>query len=169
MFLVVYVVVLLACPLLHTFADRKPNRRTRFRVTEIWLLWFVGASGLLSVLTGLGHIGPNAPEIADGIGFVHSAFQWEVGWADIAVGAVGFLSIWRRDSFMTAAVIALAILYWGDAVGHIMQLVAHGNRAPQNVQPIYTDILQPLVAVLLLIAYRRQGGGRDTATQGRIP
>lgn len=113
MFLVVYLVVLLVFPLIHTFADRQPNRRTRFRVIEIWLLWFVGASGALSVLTGLGHIGPNAPSIADGIGFAHSPFQWEVGWADIAIGVIGFMSIWRRDSFMTAAVIALAILYWG--------------------------------------------------------
>ncbi|MFD7614726.1 DUF6790 family protein [Streptomyces sp. NPDC059828] len=169
MFLVVYFVVLIACPLIHTFVDRQPNRRTRFRVIEIWLLWFVGASGLLSVLTGLGHIGPNAPEIADGIGFAHSAFQWEVGWADIAIGTIGFLSIWRRDSFMTAAVIALAILYWGDAIGHIMQLAAHDNRAPNNVQPIYTDILQPLIAVLLLIAYRRHGGGRNTAPQDQKP
>ncbi|MFJ6947909.1 DUF6790 family protein, partial [Streptomyces wuyuanensis] len=161
MFLVTYILVLVVFPTVHTVVDRRPNRRTRFRVVEIWLLWFVGASGLLSVLTGLGHIGPGAPGIADGIGFAHSPFQWEVGWADIAIGTIGFLSVWRRDSFMTAAVIALAILYWGDAIGHIMQLVAHDNTAPNNVQPIYTDILQPLVAVILLVLYRRMGGGRS--------
>jgi hypothetical protein len=165
MFLIAYILVLVVFPLVHTVVDRRPDRRTRFRVVEIWLLWFVGASGLLSVLTGLGHIGPGAPGIADGIGFAHSPFQWEVGWADIAIGTIGFLSIWRRDSFMTAAVIALAILYWGDAIGHIMQLVAHDNTAPNNVQPIYTDILQPLVAVILLVLYRRMGGGRSAGAE----
>ena len=52
------------------------------------------------------------------------------------------------------AVIATAVLYWGDAAGHLMQLVAHGNTAPNNVWTIPTDLLLPLGAVVLLIAHR---------------
>lgn len=146
---------LVAGAVAHTLADRTTARRTPHRVVELWLLWFVAGGGVLSMVGGLGHISPYAPQIADSIGFAHSAFQWEVGWADIAVGLIGFLSIWRRDSFLTAAVIAMAVLYWGDAIGHIMQWVAHGNTAPNNVWTIPTDILQPLIAVILLVAYRR--------------
>ncbi|WP_113704462.1 DUF6790 family protein [Nonomuraea lactucae] len=146
---------LVAGALVHVLADRTPARRTYRRVVEIWLLWFVAGGGVLSILGGLGHIGPYAPQIADSIGFAHSPFQWEVGWADIAVGVIGLLSIWNRGSFMTAAVIAMAILYWGDAIGHVMQWAAHGNTAPNNIWTIPTDILQPLIAIVLLIAYRR--------------
>ncbi|MGH8882800.1 MAG: DUF6790 family protein, partial [Stackebrandtia sp.] len=64
------------------------------------------------------------------------------------------MCVWKRDSWLTAAVVAIAILYWGDAVGHLMEWVAHGNTAPSNIGAIPSDILQPLVAVILLIAYR---------------
>ncbi|MGW7477021.1 DUF6790 family protein [Nonomuraea muscovyensis] len=154
-FFVVTFLVLVAGALLHPLVDRAPERRTRRRVVELALLWFVAGGGVLSIIGGLSHIGPYAPEVADSIGFAHSPFQWEVGWADIAVGLIGFLSIWNRGSFMTAAVIATAVLYWGDAIGHVMQWVAHGNTAPNNVWTIPTDVLQPLVAVVLLVAYRR--------------
>ncbi|MBB2914204.1 hypothetical protein FHS43_005516 [Streptosporangium becharense] len=159
-FVVVAFLGLVAAALVHTLVDRAPARRTRYRVVEIWLLWFVAGGGALSAFGGLTHIGPYAPQIADSIGFAHSPFQWEVGWADIAIGTIGLLSIWNRGSFMTAAVIAVAILYWGDAAGHIMQWAAHGNTAPNNVWTIPTDILQPLVAVVLLILYRKGGGPR---------
>ncbi|MEV0200031.1 DUF6790 family protein [Nonomuraea sp. NPDC050691] len=165
-FFVVTFLGLVIGALLHSLLDRAPARRTRPRVVELWLLWFVAGGGVLSMLGGLSHIGPYAPEVADSIGFAHSAFQWEVGWADIAVGLIGFLSIWNRGSFMNAAVIAMAVLYWGDAAGHVMQLVAHGNTAPNNVWTIPTDILQPLVAVVLLVIHRgHQRSGLATAVQ----
>ncbi|MFG3441951.1 DUF6790 family protein [Nonomuraea sp. NPDC047897] len=157
-FFVVTFLGLVAGALVHPLVDRAPTRRTRRRVVELALLWFVAGGGVLGIIGGLSHIGPYAPEVADSIGFAHSPFQWEVGWADIAVGLIGLLSIWNRGSFMTAAVIAMAVLYWGDAVGHVMQWVAHGNTAPNNVWTIPTDILQPLVAVVLLVAYRRSPG-----------
>ncbi|WP_188193560.1 DUF6790 family protein [Nonomuraea sp. SYSU D8015] len=154
-FVLVTFLGLAVAALVHTLVDGAPARRTRHRVIELWLLWFVAGGGVLAMFGGLMHIGPYAPQIADSIGFARSPFQWEVGWADIAVGLIGLLSIWNRGSFMTAAVIALAVLYWGDAAGHIMQWVAHDNTAPYNIWTIPTDILQPLIAVVLLILYRR--------------
>jgi hypothetical protein len=156
-FFVVCYALLVVGALVHVLADRSPSRRTRPRVVELSLLWCVAGGGVLGIVGGLGHIGPYAPQIADSIGFAQSPFQWEVGWADMAVGLIGVLSICNRGSFLTAAVIAMAVLYWGDAVGHVMQLVAHGNTAPNNVWTIPTDILLPLAAVALLIAHRRLG------------
>ncbi len=141
--------------MIHTFVDRKPNRRTTRRVVELWLLWFLVAGGAFSILGGIGHIGPNSTDVAADIGYTPSMFQWEVGWGDIALGTVGVLCLWKRGSFMTAAVIVLAIGYWGDAIGHVMQWVAHDNTAVNNVWALPSDILQPLVAVVLLIVYRR--------------
>lgn len=140
--------------LLHTFLDRTPARRTKRRVVELWLLWFVVGGGVWAIFGGVSHLGPTSDEIARSIGYRQSMFQWEVGWADIAVGVLGVICVWKRDSWMTAAVVALAILYWGDAIGHIMEWVAHDNTAPSNVGAIPSDILQPLVAVILLLVYR---------------
>jgi quinol-cytochrome oxidoreductase complex cytochrome b subunit len=140
--------------LLHTFLDRSASRRTRWRVVELWLLWFVVGGGVWAIIGGLSHIGPYSGQIAASIGYRQSMFQWEVGWADIAVGVLGVMCVWKRDSWLTAAVVAIAILYWGDAVGHLMEWVAHGNTAPSNIGAVPSDILQPLVAVILLIAYR---------------
>ena len=83
-------------------------------------------------------------------------FEWEVGWGDIAIGVLGVGCAWRhfRDGWMTAAVVALAISFWGDAIGHIMQLVAHDNHAPDNVWAIPADIGGPLLALILLVLYR---------------
>jgi uncharacterized protein DUF6790 len=139
----------------HTFADRSPQRRTPHRVIELWLLWWVAGGGVWSIIGGLGHIGPTSDQIAESIGYAQSMFQWEVGWADIAVGVLGVVASWKRDSWLTAAVVALAILYWGDAAGHLMEWIAHDNTAPSNVGAIPSDILQPLVALALLTAYRR--------------
>jgi hypothetical protein len=140
--------------LIHTFTDRSTLRRTRRRVVELWLLWFVVGGGFWAIIGGLSHIGPTSDQIATSIGYRQSMFQWEVGWADIAVGVLGVVSIWKRDSWLTASVVAIAILYWGDAIGHVMEWVAHDNTAPANIGAIPSDILQPLVAVVLLIVYR---------------
>ncbi len=78
-----------------------------------------------------------------------------VGWADVAIGVLGIGCAWRRDGWLTAAVVVLAICYWGDAIGHIMQYTVHDNTAPDNVWAIPSDIIGPLLAVVLLIAYRR--------------
>ncbi len=153
----------------HTFVDRSPQRRTRHRVIEIWLLWWVAGGGVWSIIGGLSHIGPTSNQIAESIGYAQSFFQWEVGWADIAVGVLGVVSIWKRDSWLTAAVVALAILYWGDAAGHLMQWIAHDNTAPSNVGAIPSDILQPLVALILLVGYRRTQVTRAADTRTAEP
>ncbi len=96
-----------------------------------------------------------ASQTAESIGYAPSMFQWEVGWGDIAVGVLGFVAIWKRDGWMSAAVVALTFSYIGDAIGHIMQLVAHNNHAPNNVWAIPSDIAQPIVLIILLLIYRK--------------
>ncbi|MDQ1306566.1 MAG: hypothetical protein QG671_2398 [Actinomycetota bacterium] len=150
---------------IHVLLDRKPNRRTGHRVVELALLWVMVWLGAWALFGGLLHLGPTAGAIAESIGYAPSMFQWEVGWADIAIGVLGVGCAWkaRRDGWLTAAVVVLAISYWGDAIGHIMQYYAHDNTATSNVWAIPSDILQPLLAIILLVAYRR--GERKLAAQ----
>ncbi len=93
--------------------------------------------------------------LAPQIGYTQSMFQWEIGWADIGIGVLLVACIWERRSWMTAAVVMFVISYVGDAIGHVMQYTEHDNRAPANVWPMWFDFIQPLIALLLLLAYRR--------------
>ena len=83
-------------------------------------------------------------------------FQWEVGWGDLALSVLLVGCAWPRlrGQWMTAAVVVLTIQYGGDAIGHVMEYVAHDNTAPDNVWAIPSDFLQPIVAIVLLFIYR---------------
>lgn len=135
--------------------DRHPQRRTSARLVEIALLWSVVWFAVWGLFGVLGHIGPNSVEIADSIGYTPSMFQWEVGFGDLALSVLGIAAFWFRDRWLTAAVVALAVSYWGDTIGHVMQYVAHDNTAPDNVWAIPSDVAQPLLAIVLLVLYRR--------------
>uniref|UniRef100_UPI002FE30F0A DUF6790 family protein n=1 Tax=Rhabdothermincola sp. TaxID=2820405 RepID=UPI002FE30F0A len=49
-------------------------------------------------------------------------------------------------------------------IGHVMEWVGHDNTEPSNVWVLPTDVGVPLVAVILLAAYRRASApaGRPT-------
>lgn len=151
----------------HVALDRHPDKRTGRRVVELLLLWVLVFGGVWALFGALGHLGPNSFEIAEGIGYTPSMFQWEVGWADVAIGVLGIGCIRWRDGWLNAAVVTLAVCYWGDAIGHVMQYTVHDNTAPDNVWAIPSDILGPLMAVVLLIVYRRMStheAHRETVT-----
>ncbi|WP_254699233.1 DUF6790 family protein [Rhodococcus sp. SGAir0479] len=145
----------------HIAVDRHPDRRTATRVYELIALWAVVGGGAWTVFGGIGHIGPTSDEIADGIGYTQSMFQWEVGWADIAIGAAGIACAWKanRGGWTSAAVFVLLVYFWGDGIGHIVQWTAHDNTEPMNVWAIPADFLQPLIAVVFLALYRRGAAG----------
>jgi hypothetical protein len=95
------------------------------------------------------------------IGWQTSPFQFEVGMADLAIGVTACLAFRRAIEFKEAAVTAASILYLGDAVGHVHQMIAAGNFAPGNAGvPFFTDVLSPVIAIaLLLIILRARGAG----------
>jgi hypothetical protein len=144
--------------LIHAAAVRNPQRRTAARLVELALLWFVAGGGFWSVFGGLFHIGPTSAQIAQDIGYTQSMFQWEVGWADIAMGVLGLACIRPRlrGTWMNAAVAVVFIAFWGDGVGHIITLATQGNTAPDNIWSMPTDFLLPLIAAVLLVIHRRQ-------------
>jgi len=155
-------VVLIVGIVVNVLLDRHAERRTSARFVEIALLWTVVWFGVWGLLAAFGHIGPGAADSAASIGYAPSMFQWEVGFADLALGVLGVASFWFRDRWLTAGVVALAISYGGDAIGHIMQYVAHDNTAPNNVWAIPSDIAQPLLGIILLLLYRRGLGKLPT-------
>ena len=53
----------------------------------------------------------------------------------------------ESQSFRLAAAIAGIVWYWGDAVGHVRQMVVANNYAPGNAGPwFWTDVIVPLLS-----------------------
>ena len=118
-----------------------------------WILLLpIGVTGLWAAVFHLFF-----PEIAAAdIGWGPSPFQFEVGMADLAIGATACVSFWRSLDFKAAVVIINAIFLLGDAIGHVGQMIAAGNFASGNAGvPFYADIAFPVLAIILLIIVRR--------------
>jgi uncharacterized membrane protein YphA (DoxX/SURF4 family) len=154
MFALIFPALALAGAVVQLLVEKRP--RTKSRILEVVLLWMLAVGvGATGVFAWSGHIF-RAAEVAESIGFPpDNPFQWEVGWANLAVGVLGILCIWRRDFWWPTA-IAAAVYLWGAAWGHIYQAVEHDNHKAYNTGPIlYTDILVPLVILILLYVYHR--------------
>jgi hypothetical protein len=125
-----------------------------------WLLLLsVGAQG---VYTFVIHV--FFPSLsATNIGWAESPFQYEVGIADLTVGVLGVLAFWGNFSFRLAAAIAGIVWYWGDAVGHVRQMIVASNFAPGNAGPwFWTDVIVPfLLVACVFIVWRRQLAARS--------
>jgi hypothetical protein len=138
-------------------------RQSRGPTAERFLSWIlllpVGVTGLWA---GVFHI--FLPEKAAAlIGWQTSPFQFEVGMADLAVGATACIAFWRDLSFKAAAVCAASIFLLGDAIGHVREMVTAGNFAPGNAGvPFYMDIICPLLAIALLLTANRRKAVRNS-------
>ena len=118
-----------------------------------WILLLpIGVTGLWAAVFHLFF-----PEIAAAdIGWEPSPFQFEVGMADLAVGATACVSFWRSLDFKAAVVIINAIFLLGDAIGHVGQMIAAGNFASGNAGvPFLGDLILPVLTLILLIIVQR--------------
>ena len=118
-----------------------------------WILLLpIGVSGLWAALFHLFF-----PEMAAAdIGWEPSPFQFEVGMADLAMGATACVSFWRNLDFKAAVVMVNAIFLLGDAIGHVRQMIAAGNFASGNAGvPFFGDLIFPVLALILLIIVQR--------------
>lgn len=157
-FFALFWAVLIIGWVINVLVDRHATRRTGPRMVELALLWVLVFGGIWGLFGVFSHLGPYSLQTAESIGYTPSMFQWEVGWGDLTLCVLGIGSYWFRDRWLTAAVLAVAISFGGDAIGHVMSW-SGGNWAPNNTWATPSDILQGLVGVLLLIAYRK-GLGR---------
>src|ERR1700733_2376688 len=118
-----------------------------------WILLLpIGVSGLWAAVFHLFF-----PDVAAAdIGREPSPFQFEVGMADLAMGATACVSFWRSLDFKAAVVIIDAIFLLGDAIGHVGQMISAGNFAPGNARvPFFGDLAFPVLALILLIIVQR--------------
>jgi hypothetical protein len=120
------------------------------------LMWQLAIGlGLGLIWAGLGHL--MMPDtVAESIGWpTGSPFQHEVGMWDVALGIVGVLClVFRDEGFWTATIIGTGIFFVGAGLGHVYELVAHGDTAAYNAGAVmYLDLFYPLLLAALLILY----------------
>ncbi len=120
---------------------------------EFWMLFlFVGLVGIYTFV--LHCFLPNLA--AEGIGWTNSPFQWEVGIANAIVGVLGLLSLRASRQFRLATIIAVSVWLWGDAVGHVYQMIVANNFAPGNAGPwFWTDVIAPFALILIHVSNRK--------------
>ncbi len=133
------------------------RRSSAAAIAETYLLYLlVIYVGVMGVLTAYAHVFRSAQTSAS-IGWAPSPYEYEVGMADLTVGALGILCLWFRGGFWLATAIANAFWLLGDAFGHIRQLVLYNNHAPNNSGVfLYAEIVTPLFILWLTLYHRRK-------------
>lgn len=135
-------------------------------VAEVLLRYWLGiAVGVGAIVGALFHIF-DGREIAEQICFTRGdgGFQFENAMGDLAIGVAGFMCLFIRDTkFWLAVVVVVTIQYWGDAYGHVYQMIVNDNHCEDNTGLVlWADIWTPLVAIVLYVLMRR--GQRSIAT-----
>jgi len=130
--------------------------RSRERLLELALLWFfaviVGCGGLFG-FTGHTLV---ADDVARQIGWpAGNPFQTEVAFTNLAFGVLGLLCIRFRGDFWLATAIGWGIFLFGAGITHSIDLLAHGNDAPNNVGPVlWGDFVKPGVLLAGVLMWR---------------
>ena len=121
----------------------------------LWIaFWVLGVAGVYGFIVHIAF----GPFIAEQIGWPNSPFQNEVAYANLTIGILGLTSFWyRRRDYLLAAMVAFGSWFFADGVGHVVSLLVDNNTAPSNAGSVlYTDVLIPLLVLLLLWLSRKE-------------
>jgi hypothetical protein len=139
---------------LHVRSDA--GAKGRLRAAEVYLIYLfmlgVAAGGLSGFF---GHV--FTPDtVAESIGWPNgNPFQQEMGFANLALGVLGFIAAERRDGFREATVIVIAIVGLGATLIHVIDMVQEGNLAPGNSIQNIGNLLKPALLIPILVMSRR--------------
>jgi len=90
--------------------------------------------------------------ISASIGFEKSPFEFEVGFADLAMGITGLMAQGQNKEFWLAIIVTSSIFRVGCGIGHIRQIVREQNYAPNNTVVLFTNFVVPAFLVLAYLA-----------------
>jgi len=123
---------------------------------EVFLLCIFGLGVAGSGIGGfVGHLFIS-DLVAESIGWPGgNPFQLEVGFANLALGALGIVAMGRRDGFREATVVAVTTFGVGATIVHLMDIFETGNLAPGNTVQNMSNLLKPALLIGFLIASRR--------------
>ncbi|MCP4761367.1 MAG: hypothetical protein GY870_06270 [archaeon] len=139
---------------------------SRARILEIFLtqLIYVGYT-FFSFRGFIGHT-ILADYVATDIGWATgNLFQTELAFYQLGVGVMGLMCLWRRDSLWIGIIYVRAVFLFGAASVHIWDIIVNQNLAHGNtgVTLFISDLLIPIIALILLYVYRKQPNCRIQA------
>jgi hypothetical protein len=145
-----------------------PRPVTFLRLVELFLLYqLIFSVGLSSFLAFFG-LTFMTQFVADYTDWPASPFEVLLGNVNLGYGVLGILCIWFRDNFWTATILGQSIWLLGDAVAHLYEMIYHHNHTLGNIgMPLYTDIIIPIVLLILLAVYKYLQY-RERVTQSRL-
>ena len=128
------------------------GRVPEYEIVYRWIAFF--AVGLTGFYTFIMHV--FYPDMAAAaIGWTNSPFQFEVGIADLGFGLIAFLSFNASYGFRLATVIGVTCWLWGDAVGHIYQMIKNQNFAAGNAGTwFWMDVILPIILLICIAKLR---------------
>ncbi len=134
--------------------DKSTNSRDRRLEVLLLYLFALGVAG-----SGIGSFFAHfflSDIVAESIGWpAGSPFQLEIAFTNLAIGALGILSMSRRDGAREATVLAVTVFSLGATVVHLMDIAATGNLAPGNTLQNVGNLLKPALLIGALAASRR--------------
>lgn len=94
---------------------------------------------------------------APSIGWQPSPFEYELGWAEIALAFVAMMALFRGYQFRLAPTLIFSIFGLAAAAQHIQQMMCCQNYAPGNAGLIlwFSDIFGSIL--MLVLAFMSRG------------
>lgn len=133
-------------------------RIRQIKLAEIVYRWMaLFALGFTSIYAFVMHVFFSDLSAA-AIGWATSPFQFEVGMADLALGLLGVISFRASHGFRVATVIAAVCMLWGDALGHIYQMIAFGDFSSGNAGSWFAlDLIVPAILTICIVNLKPHG------------
>ena len=142
-------------------ASRNREGRTKSETIAIFLKWWLALTVGVGSIVGAGYQVFDGAQIASEICFTRGdgGFQFENAMGDLAIGVAAFLCIWiRHPMFWAAVILIMSIQYFGDAYGHIYQMIENDNHCTDNTGLVlWLDFIMTVVSIGLFVAMRRTG------------
>ena len=115
------------------------------------LLWEVVIGvGFLGFMTFLGHVFASE-KVAKHIGWQSNGFQKELGFAELGMGIIAIMSLWRCNEYINSAIITSCILCVGASYVRIIDLTKNKNFVRGNVLSLAPDLFIPFSLIILKI------------------
>lgn len=148
--LAMFILAVLFILLHRTMRRRVPEAEIVYRWIALFALGFTGIYAFI--------MHAFYPEFtAATIGWANSPFQYEVAMANLGFGLLGILSFNASYPFRLATVIGSTCWLWGDATGHIYQMIEHNNFTIGNAGSwFWMDIFIPLILIICLIKLKQK-------------
>jgi hypothetical protein len=148
-----FILAIIVC-LFHLLFTKK-NRSKKYVLELLIIYLLVFCFGVNGIITFIAHV--FFPAIsAKALGWPDGGpFQFEVGIANLAIGSLGILTIWFRNRFALATIIANTIFLWGCAIEHLLTMAKYKQFAQSNaVIYFYADIFMPIIIITLYVFYK---------------